>query len=214
MPETSYPLSFYPRPHSSPHSPSPQPQALQETACPLAAAALSTTSTTRRPLSFYPRPPLSPPPLHHPTPSTGTPRKTARPLAAGTLSTTTTTRRPSQPHAHRFHHLLILLLFFLMVFSRGQAAAHAVTRVFPLSSQMRLNIKMGDLTKAAVGAIVNAANERMLGGGGVDGAIHRAAGPRLYDACKATPEVRPGVRCPTGEARITKGFDLPASFVV
>ena len=102
-----------------------------------------------------------------------------------------------------------------MVLSRGQAAAAAaVTRVFALSDQMRLHVKMGDLTKAAVGAIVNAANKRMLGGGGVDGAIHRAAGPRLYDACKATPEVTPGVRCPTGEARITEGFDLPASFVV
>ena len=48
-----------------------------------------------------------------------------------------------------------------------------------------------------------AANERMLGGGGVDGAIHRAAGGALYKACLAVPEVEPGVRCPTGEARIT-----------
>lgn len=48
-----------------------------------------------------------------------------------------------------------------------------------------------------------AANERMLGGGGVDGAIHRAAGPQLVRACAEVPEVYPGVRCPTGEARIT-----------
>ena len=54
----------------------------------------------------------------------------------------------------------------------------------------------------------------MLGGGGVDGAIHRAAGPELLTACKAVPEVRPGVRCPTGEARITPGFRLPARFVI
>ncbi len=78
----------------------------------------------------------------------------------------------------------------------------------------RLQIQRGDLTKQAVDAIVNAANERMLGGGGVDGAIHRAAGPALRDACLEVPEVRPGVRCPTGEARITPGFDLPARWVI
>ena len=71
-----------------------------------------------------------------------------------------------------------------------------------------------DITTLAVDAIVNAANERMLGGGGVDGAIHRAAGPELYKACLKVPEVRPGVRCPTGEARITPGFNLPAKFVI
>jgi O-acetyl-ADP-ribose deacetylase (regulator of RNase III) len=54
----------------------------------------------------------------------------------------------------------------------------------------------------------------MLGGGGVDGAIHRAAGRELYEACLKVPEVRPGVRCPTGEARITPGFNLPAKFVI
>jgi O-acetyl-ADP-ribose deacetylase (regulator of RNase III) len=72
----------------------------------------------------------------------------------------------------------------------------------------------GDITTLEVDAIVNAANERMLGGGGVDGAIHRAAGPELLEACRAVPEVRPGVRCPTGEARITPGFKLPAHHVV
>lgn len=54
----------------------------------------------------------------------------------------------------------------------------------------------------------------MLGGGGVDGAIHRAAGPALLEACRAVPEVRPGVRCPTGEARITPGGNLPAQHVI
>ena len=77
-----------------------------------------------------------------------------------------------------------------------------------------LRVAIGDITKQAVDAIVNAANERLLGGGGVDGAIHRAAGPELLVACRAIPEARPGVRCPTGEARITPGFALPARFVV
>ena len=63
-------------------------------------------------------------------------------------------------------------------------------------------------------AIVTAANQMMLGGGGVDGAIHRAAGPELYKACLEVPEVRPGVRCPTGEARITPGSKLLAKFVI
>jgi len=75
-------------------------------------------------------------------------------------------------------------------------------------------IEGGDITESAVDAIVNAANERMLGGGGVDGAIHRAAGPELLEACRAVSEVRPGVRCPTGEARITPGFRLAAKYVI
>lgn len=77
-----------------------------------------------------------------------------------------------------------------------------------------VEIVRGDITKLDVDAIVNAANERLLGGGGVDGAIHRAAGPELLQACRAIPEVRPGVRCPTGEARITPGFELPARHVI
>jgi O-acetyl-ADP-ribose deacetylase (regulator of RNase III) len=79
---------------------------------------------------------------------------------------------------------------------------------------MSIQIIHADITTLHVGAIVNAANETLLGGGGVDGAIHRAAGPLLLEACRAIPEVRPGVRCPTGEARITPGFDLPARFVI
>ncbi len=77
-----------------------------------------------------------------------------------------------------------------------------------------IKIIQGDITMLAVDAIVNAANQVMLGGGGVDGAIHRAAGRELYEACLKVPEVRPGVRCPTGEARITPGFKLPAKFVI
>jgi O-acetyl-ADP-ribose deacetylase (regulator of RNase III) len=79
---------------------------------------------------------------------------------------------------------------------------------------MTIEIVQADITTLRVDAIVNAANETLLGGGGVDGAIHRAAGPRLLDACRAIPETRAGVRCPTGEARITPGFDLPARFVI
>ncbi len=85
---------------------------------------------------------------------------------------------------------------------------------FELESGAELVIARGDITTVRVDAIVNAANPRMLGGGGVDGAIHRAAGPRLRSACEAVPEVTPGVRCPVGEARITPGFDLPARLVV
>ena len=79
---------------------------------------------------------------------------------------------------------------------------------------MRINAILGDITQFEGDAIVNAANERMLGGGGVDGAIHRAAGPQLLAECEMVPEVRPGVRCPTGEARITPGGNLKAKYVI
>lgn len=72
----------------------------------------------------------------------------------------------------------------------------------------------GDITRLDVDAIVNATRPSLLGGGGVDGAIHRAAGPKLRQACEQLPETSPGIRCPTGEARITPGFDLPASEII
>src|SRR6188768_1257737 len=77
-----------------------------------------------------------------------------------------------------------------------------------------VSVHLGDITTMEVDAIVNAANEWLLGGGGVDGAIHGAAGPDLLDACAKLPEVRPGVRCPTGQVRITAGFRLRARFVI
>ncbi|MEO6799677.1 MAG: O-acetyl-ADP-ribose deacetylase [Rhodanobacter sp.] len=77
-----------------------------------------------------------------------------------------------------------------------------------------MNIITADITTLHVDAIVNAANSSLLGGGGVDGAIHRAAGPALLDACRRLPESAPGVRCPVGEARITPGFELPAPYVI
>lgn len=71
----------------------------------------------------------------------------------------------------------------------------------------------GDITKANVDAIINAANTTLLGGGGVDGAIHRAAGPELLEACYKLEEVG-AVRCPFGEARISTAGKLPARFVI
>jgi len=79
---------------------------------------------------------------------------------------------------------------------------------------MAIDVIQGDITVVAADAIVNAANESLLGGGGVDGAIHRAAGPALLAECRNLPEVAPGVRCPTGEARITGAYRLLARHVI
>ncbi|KAB7780096.1 O-acetyl-ADP-ribose deacetylase [Xanthomonas sp. LMG 12460] len=79
---------------------------------------------------------------------------------------------------------------------------------------MKIEIWQGDITQLDVDAIVNAANESLLGGGGVDGAIHRAAGPELLEECRRLPELKPGVRCPVGEVRATAGYQLKARHVL
>ncbi|KAK8914236.1 Transcription factor bHLH140 [Platanthera zijinensis] len=145
-----------------------------------------------------------------------------------------TRRIPKSPLFDRHHFSLRFLSFFRMeetpISSFGGAATAGSSSpagrremvgdvdCFELSASSVLKLQKGDITSwfvdGATDAIVNAANERMLGGGGVDGAIHRAAGPELKAACFEVPEVRPGVRCPTGEARITPAFQLPVSRVI
>jgi len=89
-----------------------------------------------------------------------------------------------------------------------------VRRQYQLESGCVLQLARGDLTTYRGDAIVNAANVSLLGGGGVDGAIHSAAGPNLLEACRSFPELSPGIRCPTGEARITSAGELEVAWVI
>ena len=79
---------------------------------------------------------------------------------------------------------------------------------------MRIEAVIGDITTEKVDAIVNAANSTLLGGGGVDGAIHRAAGPRLLEACQKVRDTELPDGLPVGSAVATPGFDLPAAWVI
>ncbi|QEL65199.1 hypothetical protein OTERR_17230 [Oryzomicrobium terrae] len=94
------------------------------------------------------------------------------------------------------------------------------TATMPASSPLatfldgRVSIHVGDLTRHAVDALVNAANASLLGGGGVDGAIHRAGGPAILDACRAIRASRWPEGLPTGEAVLTTAGDLPARYVI
>src|SRR5688572_12649755 len=81
-------------------------------------------------------------------------------------------------------------------------------------SGARIELLCGDIVEQEVDAIVNTANTSLLGGGGVDGAIHRAAGPALLEECRALPVDAEGRRCPTGDVRVTAAYRLPTKVII
>jgi O-acetyl-ADP-ribose deacetylase (regulator of RNase III) len=92
-------------------------------------------------------------------------------------------------------------------------SGYRLGRLDPGGHVVRIVLKRGDITEESVGAIVNAANAALLGGGGVDGAIHRAGGPAILEACRRVPE-GPGGRCPPGGAVVTTAGRLDAEVVI
>ena len=81
-------------------------------------------------------------------------------------------------------------------------------------ASQNIHLIQGDITTLDVDCIVNAAHEALMGGGGVDGAIHRAAGPQLLAACREIPQIEPGIRCNVGYAHITEAFNLPSEYII
>ncbi|KAG9156537.1 hypothetical protein Leryth_006524 [Lithospermum erythrorhizon] len=116
-----------------------------------------------------------------------------------------------------YKHLQLLFGITDTYISGGDNADEQTWHI-QMSPTTFLKIKKGDITKwfvdGSTDAIVNSTNERMIGDGGCDGAIHASAGDELYAECNQVPEVSPGVRCRTGEARITRGHRLPVSHVI
>lgn len=88
------------------------------------------------------------------------------------------------------------------------------TKVTLLPFNRRMEVVKGDITKQEVNAIINAAHEGLCGGGGVDGAIHKAAGSTMTGECINLPENLYGERCSVGDCRITGGYDLPANYII